>query len=131
MEESSWVRSVYLYLMCVVSVALVAIGSVGAVVGVVHTIAPDLGHRDTLDRVGIGLANVPTEVVGLVEEQQNAGVEEFCRDVTDNDDDFDDCMDDETGGSAEGMAAMSGKYREMGAALYLDAEAVKKANAAL
>jgi phosphomethylpyrimidine synthase len=33
--------------------------------------------------------------------------------------------------AAEGMAAMSGKYREMGAALYLDAEAVKKANAAL
>jgi phosphomethylpyrimidine synthase len=33
--------------------------------------------------------------------------------------------------AAEGMAAMSGKYREMGAALYLDSEAVKKANAAL
>ena len=33
--------------------------------------------------------------------------------------------------AAEGMAAMSGKYREMGAALYLEAEAVKKANEAL
>lgn len=106
MEETSWVRSVYLYLMCVVSIALIAIGAVGAAVGIVHTIAPDLGHRDTIDRVGIGLSNVATEVVGLVEDQQNAGVEEFCRDVTDSDDEFDECMEDETGGSAEGMKAI-------------------------
>ncbi len=33
--------------------------------------------------------------------------------------------------SKEGMAAMSEKYREMGAELYLEAEAVKKANGAL
>jgi phosphomethylpyrimidine synthase len=33
--------------------------------------------------------------------------------------------------AAEGMAAMSGKYREMGAALYLEADAVKRANRAL
>jgi phosphomethylpyrimidine synthase len=33
--------------------------------------------------------------------------------------------------AAEGMAAMSGKYREMGRELYLEAEAVKKANGAL
>ena len=33
--------------------------------------------------------------------------------------------------AAEGMAAMSGKYREMGAELYLEADAVKRANGAL
>ncbi len=97
MEESSWVRSLYLYVMCVVSIALVAMGAVGFVVGAVHTAAPSLGHRDTLDRVGIGLSNVADEVLDLVAESQSEGVEEFCRDVTDNDDDFDACMDDESG----------------------------------
>jgi acyl dehydratase len=38
--------------MCAVSVALVGLGSIAAV-GVVHTIAPDLGHRDTLERVAM------------------------------------------------------------------------------
>ncbi|MDZ7629280.1 MAG: hypothetical protein U5J99_12850 [Parvularculaceae bacterium] len=33
--------------------------------------------------------------------------------------------------AAEGMAAMSGKYRDMGAELYLEADAVKRANEAL
>ena len=33
--------------------------------------------------------------------------------------------------SKEGMAAMSGKYREMGSELYLEADAVKKANEVL
>jgi phosphomethylpyrimidine synthase len=33
--------------------------------------------------------------------------------------------------AAEGMAAMSGKYREMGAALYLEADAVREANGVL
>lgn len=95
MQEASWVRSVYLYLMCVVGIALVAVGAIGFVTGAVHTVAPDLGHRDTLDRVGIGLANVATNVVDLIDEAQTGGSEEYCRDVTDNDDDFDDCMADQ------------------------------------
>lgn len=105
MEESSWVRSLYLYVMCVVSIALVAMGAVGFVVGAVHTAAPSLGHRDTLDRVGIGLSNVGDKVLDLVAESQSGGVEEFCRDVTDNDDDFESCMDDESG--AGEMSAIS------------------------
>lgn len=93
--EASWVRSVYLYLMCAVSVALVGVGAVMAVVGLVHTIAPDLGHRDTIDRVGIGLANVASSVVDLMGEGQLDGAESYCEDVTDNEDDFQQCVEEE------------------------------------
>jgi hypothetical protein len=112
MEESSWVRSVYLYLMCVVSIALIAAGAVGTVVGAVHTISPDLGHRDTLDRVGIGISNVATKVVDLINESQASDIEDFCRNVTDTDSDFDDCVDDETGGGAQ-MAAIQDGIEEV------------------
>ena len=95
MQEASWVRSVYLYLMCVASVVLVGFGAIAFMLGLVHTIAPDLGHRDTLDRVGIGLANIATEVVDVVSEAEGGDSEEFCRDVTDTDADFDDCMADQ------------------------------------
>jgi hypothetical protein len=101
-HEASWVRSVYLYLMCLVSILLIGIGAIGAVTGAVHAIAPDLGHRDTLDRVGIGLSNVAVDVVDLIEETNGTGAEDFCRDVTDNADDFDDCMDDESATSEMG-----------------------------
>lgn len=95
MHEASWVRSVYLYLMCLVSIALVGFGAIAFVTGAVHTIAPDLGHRDTLDRVGIGIANIATNVVDVIDEAQGGDTEEFCRDVTDNDEDFQDCLGDQ------------------------------------
>ena len=94
-QEASWVRSVYLYLMCVASVVLVGFGAIAFMLGLVHTIAPDLGHRDTLDRVGIGLANIATEVVDVVSEAEGGDSEAFCRDVTDTDADFEDCMADQ------------------------------------
>ena len=95
MQEASWVRSVYLYLMCVASVVLVGFGAIAFMLGLVHTIAPDLGHRDTLDRVGIGLANIATEVVDVVSEAEGGDSEAFCRDVTDSDAAFDDCLADQ------------------------------------
>ena len=104
MTETSWVRSVYLYAMCAVSVALVGLGAVGAAVGLVHTVAPDLGHRDTLDRVGIGLANIADSVVDLMGEAELESLESYCEDVTDGDDEFDECMEDE---QAFGEGAMS------------------------
>ena len=104
-QETPWVRSVYLYLMTVVSVVLVGLGTVGFIVGLVHTIAPDLGHRDTLDRVGIGLANIATEVVDIVNESSSGDSESFCRDVTDSNADFQDCMADE-GGNGESATAI-------------------------
>lgn len=105
MHEASWVRSIYLYLMCLVSIALIGFGAVASVTGFVHTVAPDLGHRDTLDRVGIGLANIASEVVDLVDEGQGGESEEFCQDATDNDQDFEDCIGDQ-GGGAEGIGAI-------------------------
>lgn len=95
MQEVPWVRTAYLYVMCVVSVALIALGVMGAVTGLVHTVAPDLGHRDTLDRVGIGASNVASKVVDLLSEGQGGDSEDFCRDVTDNNSDFEDCMADQ------------------------------------
>ena len=95
MQESSWVRSVYLYLMCLVSVVLVGVGSIGAISGLVHTVVPDLGHRDTLDRIGIGLSNVATNVVEVIDDSQGDSNASYCRDVTDNDRDFEACMDDQ------------------------------------
>jgi hypothetical protein len=104
--EDSWVRSVYLYAMCAVSIALVGMGAVGVAVGAVHTVAPDLGHRDTLDRVGIGLSNIGAEVVGLFDEAQLGSIESYCEDVTDNESDFDDCVDDEQSFSGDAMGSI-------------------------
>ena len=95
MTETSWVRSAYLYVMCAVSVALVLAGLGATAVGLVHTVAPDLGHRDTLDRVGIGLSNIGSEVADIFGEAQESGAEEFCRDVAVSESDFEDCMQDE------------------------------------
>jgi len=95
MAETSWVRAVYLYAMCAVSIALVGLGAAGAAIGLVHTVAPDLGHRDTLDRVGIGLANIADSVVDLMGDAQLDSMESYCEDVTDGDDEFDDCMEEE------------------------------------
>jgi hypothetical protein len=101
MEDTSWVRTLYLYFMCVVSIALLAVGAVGLVSGLVHTIAPDLGHRDTIDRVGIGLSNVGKEIVEIVEERSADDAREYCADAgADFYDSFDECMDD-NGGTAD------------------------------
>ncbi len=102
MAESSWVRSVYLYAMCAISLALALLGVGSAVVGLVHTISPDLGHRDTLDRVGIGLTNIAEDVIGVIDEGQRESIEDFCADVTEGDDEFDECVEGELafGGSA-------------------------------
>jgi hypothetical protein len=112
MEETSWVRSVYLYVMCFVSIVLIGVGAVASITGLVHTVAPDLGHRDAIDRFGIGVANIATNVVDLLDETQISDSEEFCRDVTDNADDFDECMEDETLGD-ESMAAIQDGISEV------------------
>ena len=113
MVEASWVRSVYLYVMCAVSVALVLLGLATAAVGLVHTIAPDLGHRDTLDRVGIGLSNIGGEVVDLFNESQRGGIEEFCRSVTDDNDEFEECVEEEQTVGAEGLDSIQDGIAEV------------------
>ncbi len=112
-HEASWVRSIYLYVMCAVSIALIGIGAVGSVVGLVHTVAPDLGHRDTLDRVGIGLANIATSVVDLVGETQGGDSGAFCRDVTESQDEFDACVEEESFGGGDQMTAIQDGISEV------------------
>ena len=106
MIETPWVRSVYLYVMCAASIALVLVGLASMAIGAVHAIAPDLGHRDTLDRVGIGLSNIGQDVVELFNDTQLESIEEFCEDVTDSDDDFDECVEDEQAFSGEGLGSI-------------------------
>lgn len=113
-EESSWVRSAYLYIMCAVSIVLVALGIGGIVGGLVHTIAPDLGHRDTLDRVGIGVSNIAEDVIDALAGSQRDEIEQFCEDVTDGDDeDYDDCIADQLddGGEMGTIVDSVGKVR--------------------
>lgn len=112
MQETSWVRSLYLYLMCLVAFVLVAVGSIGAIGGLVHTVAPDLGHRDTLDRVGIGLANIASNVVEVVNDSQSTDNSTYCRDVTSNNDDFQSCMDSQ-GISSDSMGAIQDGISEV------------------
>ena len=113
MTETSWARSVYLYVMCAVAVALVFVGLATAAGGLVHTVAPDLGHRDTIDRIGIGLSNIAGEVIGLVNETQTSDIEEFCEDVTDTDDDFDECVEDELQFSDTGFESIEDGIAEV------------------
>lgn len=95
MDETTWVRSVYLYVMCAVSVALVGLGAVGFAVGIVHAVAPDLGHRDTLDRVGIGLSNIGSDVVDLFNEGQLDSIRDYCEEITDDEDELEECIEEE------------------------------------
>jgi hypothetical protein len=81
--------------MCVVSVVLVGFGAIALVLGLVHTIAPDLGHRDTIDRVGIGVANIATSVVEVVNEADGGDSESFCLEVTTSESSFQECLADQ------------------------------------
>lgn len=111
--ETSWVRSVYLYAMCGVSVVLVLLGLSTAAVGLVHTVAPDLGHRDTLDRVGIGLSNIGGNIFDLFAESQLTDIEDYCEDVTDNEDDFEDCVEDEQSFAEDSFASIEDGISEV------------------
>jgi hypothetical protein len=102
MGESTWVRSVYLYAICGVALLTGAVGAVTTVVAVSNIISPSLGHRDSLDRVGIGLANVAEEVITVLDGNAQEENEQFCEDVTDNDDEFEECLDD-FGSSGNGI----------------------------
>lgn len=79
LEESSVVRSIYLYAMCAVSVALLALGLVTAASSAVRLAAPDAGHRDVLDRVGVGVSNIADSVVKLIDGGRQT-LEDFCAD---------------------------------------------------
>ncbi len=75
-EESTVVRTIYLYAMCAVSIGLLIVGLVASATSAVRLAAPDAGHRDTLDRVSVGIANIADRVVNLIERKPT--LEKFC-----------------------------------------------------
>jgi hypothetical protein len=74
--ESTVVRSIYLYAMCAVAVALLIVGLITTATAAVRIAAPDSGQRDTLDRVSVGVANIADRVVGLIDPKPS--LEQFC-----------------------------------------------------
>jgi hypothetical protein len=93
--ESTWVRSVYLYAMCAIAVLLVGIGAVTTVIAGSSAISPSLGHRDTLDRVGIGFSNVATDIVNIIADQSGfdrQAVEDQCKSYYDDKADVASCV---------------------------------------
>ena len=69
--------------MCAVSIFLIASGAVTGVIAATNVISPSLGHRDMLDRVGIGVADIAKEIITVVTRQtpeQQDSIIEFCED---------------------------------------------------
>lgn len=78
LAESATVRSVYLYAVLGGSWVLMVAGVVLAVTSAFHIAMPSSAHRDTLDRVSVGLSNIVTEAtLDLLD--PNPSLEEFCR----------------------------------------------------
>ena len=86
--ETTWVRSVYLYAMCALAVLLVAVGAVNTVISASAVISPNLGRRDDIDRIGIGVANVADDIAELVvglSPQDADEIREYCEDFFSDD----------------------------------------------
>ena len=95
--ETNWVRTTYLYVMCAVSIFLIASGAVTGVIAATNVISPSLGHRDMLDRVGIGVADIAKEIITVVTRQtpeQQDSIIEFCEDFYPADE-VDQCISDQ------------------------------------
>ncbi len=88
-QETPWVRSIYLYVMCLVGVILTAIGAVTFAVGLTHVVVPDFGQRDTVSRFGVGISRIGEGVIDVLEQQQ--GDSDFCKDFYENEQDIEDC----------------------------------------
>ena len=56
--EPTWVRAVYLHVLCLVGIVIMVFGSLGAALGVVHLAAPRLKQSDPLSRVAIAVVDV-------------------------------------------------------------------------
>lgn len=80
-DESTVARSVYLYAILLLSVIGMVVGGIMVTKSLIHVIEPDTGHRDTLDRVAVGLAAVGHEGVDIARDYILADtptLEDFC-----------------------------------------------------
>ena len=76
-------RSIYLYGMCAVSIALIAVGALAMAVSGFRMAAPDAGHRDNIDRISVGLANIADKAIEHLESDPKSAVpsaDTFCKD---------------------------------------------------
>lgn len=53
-----WVRPVYLYFLCFVGIVLMAVGALGAVLGIAHLVSPDLNQGDPVTRIATAVIDV-------------------------------------------------------------------------
>lgn len=108
MSESTWVRSVYVYAMCVLAIVTMGWGAVTAGASIAHTISPSVGHRDMLDRVSIGITNVAGEIIDRLDTDQRSAVEDRCEQLTDSDTELAECIKDLSGSDAPMEAVVDG-----------------------
>lgn len=79
--ESVTVRSVYLYGVLAAALAAIVVGAAMSAMSLFRVIAPDAGHRDTLDRASVGIAGIVDQVAGRWLEDgsgQVPSIEEYC-----------------------------------------------------
>ncbi len=101
-DESAWVRSVYLFGACAASGVLMIVGLLMAVGSLVAVVSPDSGLRDGWDRGLVGATQVVDEGLGVFDEfermQRQDDFEDICDGETDDSfcEDLADSIDDET-----------------------------------
>lgn len=79
--ESVTVRSIYLYGVLAVALAAIVVGAAMSAMSLFRVIAPDAGHRDTLDRASVGVADIVDQVAGRWLDDgsgQVPSIEEYC-----------------------------------------------------
>lgn len=54
----AWVRPVYLYFLCFVGIVVMAVGALGAVLGIAHLVSPDLSQGDPVTRIATAVIDV-------------------------------------------------------------------------
>lgn len=67
----SWVRPAFYYLACLLGIVIAAWGALGASLGIVHLIAPDLGQQND------PIARLATTAVDLIDAGVTAAADEF------------------------------------------------------
>lgn len=74
-----WVRPVYLYFLCFVGIVLMAVGALGAVLGIAHLVSPDLSQGDPVTRIATAVIDVADAT--LSESSQDFGDTSDARDA--------------------------------------------------
>jgi hypothetical protein len=79
-NEANWVRSLYVYVVCLISMLVVLVGAAVTVSSAVTIISPSTGLTSGWERVLVGGTSVVEEGVKIAEEylQSQQGLPDFC-----------------------------------------------------